>query len=801
MSSGNERAPDSAARAGGTLNSSFGRNSGGNEDGSNRGGGGGSAGRAVPRESLQSFLERTQAAQTCTRQDVSENLDHYEQFDDRFEFEDANAEEELKDELLEIIEEVDEGVAAAADLLAGIKHIQGLFTQLDEGEEAAGEPLEENLVRLITYGRERRASHPPRRLIQEIAPLAGQRTKKKIKAKVLRNAVSGAAGGASAGGSSKTWGSVIGQFFAGGRIEGPTPTEMAVFIHGSSTIENALNEKCDICDIPLRLRGNVWSYDHRMPVNWEVIALKTFLGYNTDYYQNEFENFLQYLGGPVCRKCNMSKGNAKAITCPDYRTTGFVSMAPNRETLFRLFSNRLINDAEIFNFVVSARRASDQGEMNNLVYYLLERILFHEALMSPLIEFIKNKVDYDSVNRRLIEIRTKQIAAEMAAELKEKQKGSVLSPKSKNEIRAKAALNAVRESSIVPYVVKTKLSLKNFHDRNDKLPPIQFFNPKTIGVLPLGLNLEEAAQIWAQRTEPFKNTPEDQRQRNEAVKAAEAEVRRILGPSGGSGSEGGGGGSRGAGGGGGAGGEGGRGGPRGAGGGGGAGGGSGGGPRGAGGGAGGEGGGGAGGEGGGGGPRGAGGGGSGPRGPRNAGSRGAGGEGGGGEAAASSSSSAFNAGVGGERSSPSGLTLGFGGIRANSRGAGSSPSFVAAAGGSSPSFVAPAGGLSPSLRPASRGAGGVRPRVNSFAGEFTNVPLAFAVAGPRPGSGTRGGRFRKSPITKFRGVRPNVAEAAEAEGAGDEAAGNNGEERSRRRLRTFRRKQIRKRTRKNLRSR
>ena len=98
MSSGNERAPNSyrapnsAARA--TLNSSFGLNSGGNEDGSNRGGGGGggaggggSAGGAPPRESLQSFLERTQAAQTCTRQDVSENLDHYEQFDNRFEFE------------------------------------------------------------------------------------------------------------------------------------------------------------------------------------------------------------------------------------------------------------------------------------------------------------------------------------------------------------------------------------------------------------------------------------------------------------------------------------------------------------------------------------------------------------------------------------------------------------------------------------------------------------------------------------------------------------------------------------------
>jgi hypothetical protein len=556
MSSGNERAPNSlrapnsAARAGATLNSSFGHNSGGNEDGSNRGGGGGggaggggSAGRAPPRESLQSFLERTQAAQTCTRQDVSENLDHYEQFDDRFEFEEAEAEEEdLKDELLETIEEVDEGDegdANAARLLAGIKHIQDLFTQLDEGEEAAGEPLEQNLVGLIEYGRGRRERRPSQRLIQEIAPAARRRPRRKIKVKAPRIAVSGGVGGASAGGSSKTWGSVIGQFFAGGRIEGPTPTEMAVFIHGSSTIENALNEKCDICDIPLRLRGNVWSYDHRMPVNWEVIALKTFLGYTTDYYENEFEGFMRYLGGPVCRKCNMSKGNGKAITCPDFRASGFGSMAPNRETLFKLFRNRLINDPEIYNFVVSARAAGDQGERHNLVYYLLERILFHEALMAPLIDFIKTNVRYADVNRRLIEVRTKQIAAEMAAELKERQKGSVLSPKLKNEIRAKAALNAARESSIIPYPVANKLKLGNFHDRNDTLSPFPFFNPKTKYRLPAGLNLEEAAQIWAQRTEPFENTPEDQRQRNEAVNAAIAEVRRILDPSGGGGSGGG----------------------------------------------------------------------------------------------------------------------------------------------------------------------------------------------------------------------------------------------------------------------
>jgi len=157
MSSGNERAPNSAARAAGTLNSSLGFNSGGNERDSNGGSG------AVPRESLQSFLERTQAAQTCTRQDVSENLGHYRKFDRRFEFEEdegkENEEDELKDELLETIEEVeevDEDIEGAVQILLGIKNIQSLFLALDEGDEAAGEPLEQNLVGLIDYGRDRR---------------------------------------------------------------------------------------------------------------------------------------------------------------------------------------------------------------------------------------------------------------------------------------------------------------------------------------------------------------------------------------------------------------------------------------------------------------------------------------------------------------------------------------------------------------------------------------------------------------------------------------------------------------------
>ena len=687
-------------------------------------------------ETLQGFLERTRAAETCTRQDVSENLDHYEHFDDRFEFEPEN-EDELKEDILETIEEVDNEDGAntedAARLLASIRTIQSSFVDLEAGRENAADQLEENLTGLINFGRQKRQRRPIQRLINEIPSSSKRRPKRKIKEKIP----SGLQRGASIGGTDKTWGSVIGTFFAGGRIEGPTPTEMAVFIHGSQTIEHVMEGKCDICDIPLTLRGGVWSYDHRAPVNWEAIALKTFLGYKTRYHRSEINEFMRYLGGPVCRKCNSGKRDAKAATCPDFQHTGFQSIRLNRETLFTLFRNRLINDAEIYNFVISARQAGDQGGLHNLVYYLLERILFHEALMAPLIEFIRTRVDYGRVNARLIEVRTKQLAAETAAELKKRQEGTVLSVDEKNEIRAKAALNALRESSITPYRVNEPLVIRNYKERDTKLPAIPFYNPRGADGIRVGLNLGEAAQIWSTRPEPFVDSRDARNERQGNVDAAIREVRALfagVASAGGASSSS----------------------------------------------------------------------------SSSSSLFTAAGAGGAGSASSSSSSSSrpFTAGAGeAERYSPTGLTLGISGIRPNSR-AGSSPAFGVGGGGGGGGGVGGGGvgggggggggGSSPLLRPSSRGAsGGVRHRINSFAGEIQNFPVGFVVGGPRPSSSaSRGGRTSRGvPTPKIRGV-------AEAAAAKDEHnANNNAEERSRKRSRTFRRKQMRKRTRKNLRSR